>query len=195
VSQLASFCFEFGMLSHTRRTGFDFLGSGEQSVAEHTCRALGIAFLLAKRSREPVDELRLMQLVLFHDLPEVRTGDLNYVHQKYVRVRGDKVLDSMSSELSHGPEIVARVREFEDVETREALLAHDADQLEWMVSLREEADHGNPRAATWIPSVQARIRTPEGRQIASELVPTASDEWWFHDKADRHWVDRSGADD
>ena len=195
MSQLATFCFEFGMLARTPRSGFHFLGSGGQSVAEHTSRALGIAFLLAKRSIEPVDELRLMQLVLFHDLPEARTGDMNYVHQKYVRVSWDKVLDEMSSELPHGREIVAHVREFENGETHEALLAHDADQLEWLASLREEADHGNPRAATWIPSVRARIRTPTGLQVAEELLNTASDAWWFHDKTDRHWVDRSGAEE
>jgi putative hydrolase of HD superfamily len=194
MSQLAAFCYELGTLSKTPRSGFDFLGSGRQSVGEHTCRALGIAFLLTRLTPEPVDELRLMQLVLVHDLPEARTGDLNYVHQKYVRVNWEKVLAEMSSQLPHGPEIVAWVREFEDGETLEARLAGDADQLEFLASLREEMDRGNPAASDWLAPVQSRLHTAAGKQLAQQILDTPSDSWWFSDKTERHWVDRSGAD-
>jgi putative hydrolase of HD superfamily len=188
MSQFAKFCYEFGMLSHTPRSGFVFLGSGEQSVAEHTCRTLGIAFLLARLVEEPVDELRLMRLLLFHDLPETRSGDLNYMNQKYVQVNWDRLLGEMEAELPFGQEMVAYVREFEERATPEARVARDADQLELLVSLRELVDSGNPRAADWIPSVRARIQTPAGQRLAEELLQTHCDEWWFHHKKDRHWV-------
>jgi len=188
LSHSARFCYEFGMLSHTPRSGFFFLGSGEQSVAEHTCRALGIAFLLARLVEEPVDELRLMRLVLFHDLPEARSGDLNYMNQKYVQVDWDKLLGEMAAELPAGAEIVACVREFEAQATPEAQVARDADHLELLMSLRELVDSGNPRAAEWMPSVRARIRTPAGERLADELLQTHCDEWWFHHRNDPHWV-------
>ena len=191
MSQHAKFCYEFGMLSYTDHSGFAFLGSGEQSVAEHTCRTLGIAFLLARLLEEPVDELRLMRLLLFHDLPEARSGDLNYMNQKYVQVNWDRLLGEMKAELPFGEEIVAWVREFEERATPEARVARDADQLELLMSLREEVDGGNPRAADWIPSVRARIQTPAGQRLAEELLHTRCDEWWFHNKGDRHWVQGS----
>jgi len=194
VPQLATFCYELGILQETPRSGFAFLGSGSQTVAEHSHRALGIAFLLARLSEQPVDELRLLHMVLFHDLPEARTGDLNYVHQKYVHVNWERVLGDEASDQPYGPEIAGLVSEFEARETPEARLAADADQLELLCSLREELDRGNPLAADWLPPVVARIATPAGRQLAEEILTTRSDAWWFRDKNERYWVDRSDAD-
>jgi 5'-deoxynucleotidase YfbR-like HD superfamily hydrolase len=75
LSIYANLFFEVGMLARTPRSGFPFLGTGKQSVAEHVYRMLNIAFILARQSDHPVDELHLLHLVLFHDLPEARTGD------------------------------------------------------------------------------------------------------------------------
>ena len=47
MSTFADFLFEVGMLNRTPRSGFAFLGSGEQSVSEHSFRMLYIAWLLA----------------------------------------------------------------------------------------------------------------------------------------------------
>ena len=38
MKNLANFLFEVGMLKRTPRTGFQFLGSGAESVAEHSFR-------------------------------------------------------------------------------------------------------------------------------------------------------------
>src|SRR5918912_970227 len=99
MSQFANFFHEVGMLAQTPRSGFPFLGSGEQSVAEHVFRMLNVAFILARLTDEKVDELHLLHLTLFHDLPEARTGDQNYVNHKYVDVNWDKLLNDLSSEL------------------------------------------------------------------------------------------------
>ncbi len=85
MSQRADYLNEVGMLNRTPRSGFAFLGAGQQSVAEHVQRMLHVAFLLARLSQEKVDELHLLHLVMFHDLPEARTGDHNYVHHRYVQ--------------------------------------------------------------------------------------------------------------
>jgi len=42
MSQHAKFLYEVGMLQRTPRSGFAFLGSGKQSVAEHTYRMLNM---------------------------------------------------------------------------------------------------------------------------------------------------------
>jgi putative hydrolase of HD superfamily len=70
MSNFANLLFEVGVLNRTPRSGFAFLGSGEQSVSEHCFRMVRIAWLLARLSDEPVNELHLLQLVLFHGLPE-----------------------------------------------------------------------------------------------------------------------------
>ena len=51
---------------------------------------------------------------------------------------------------------------FRDRETYESKLVKDADNLEWMLSLKEQVDIGNKRAWEWLPSAQARLKTKEG---------------------------------
>ena len=189
MSQSANYLHEIGMLNRTPRSGFQFLGSGEQSVAEHVHRMLHIAFLLARMSAESVAELRLLHLVLFHDLPEARTGDHNYVNRRYVQEDLETLLAEGERVWSHGGEIAACVREFEARQTPEARLARDADQLELLLVLKEQADLGNPRAQDWITPLLARLQTEAGKALAQEILATPSDQWWFNDKSDPHWVE------
>lgn len=195
MSKTAKFFYEAGMLMRTPRSGFQFLGSGGQSVAEHTYRMLNIAFVLNRLVAEPADELHVLKLVLFHDLPEARTGDLNYENQKYVRVDEEKLFREIESELPHGDEIVAYAREYEERQTLAARIAYDADQLEFLVTVKEELDKGNPLAADWIPPAVARLKSDAAKKLAQEILETRSDEWWFHSKGDAHWVHRGRAID
>ncbi len=190
MGSFANFLFEVGMLNRTPRSGFAFLGSGEQSVSEHSFRMIHIAWLLARLSDEPVDELHLLQLVMFHDVPEARTGDFNYVAHKYDRVDEEKLYADLEKAWPFGTEIVALVREFEARVTPEARLANDADQLELLLMLKEQLDLGNTRAVDWIAPARARLRTTAGRRLAEEILATPSDQWWFSDKQDQHWIDR-----
>lgn len=188
MSQFANYLNEVGMLNRTPRSGFAFLGSGEQSVAEHIYRMLHIAFLLARMSDERVDEPHLLHLVMFHDLPEARTGDHNYVNRKYVHEDLEKVLDEGAREWPCGDEIAAWIREFESRATPAAQLANDADQLELLLVLKEQADLGNPHVDEWMTPLLARLKTEAGKQLAQEILATRWDEWWFNNKSDPHWV-------
>lgn len=192
LSEYADLVQELGMLARIPRSGLSFLGSGRQSVAEHSHRVACIALILARRCEEPVDEARLLRLCLFHDLPEARTGDQNYVHRKYVRVDEARLHDEMAAASPLGEQIVADVQEFEHGTSLEARLARDADQIEFLALLREEVDLGNPRAPEWIRSGRQRVRTEAGQQLADEVLATPSDHWWFHSKEDRHWVTGKG---
>ena len=87
---IVNFLFEVGILAKTPRSGFYFLGSGEQSVAEHTNRTVFIGYAIAEMEGD-VDAGKVIKMCLFHDLPETRTSDLNYVHQKYAKAHPEKV--------------------------------------------------------------------------------------------------------
>lgn len=185
----ANYLNEVGMLNSTPRSGLAFLGTGTQSVAEHIFRALHVAFILARMSDEPLDETRLLHLVMFHDLPEARTGDHNYVNRKYVREDLERVLADGARAWPHGEEIAAAIREFEEGVTPEARLARDADQLELLLLLKQQADLGNPHAHDWITPLVARLKTAVGKRLADEILATRWDEWWFNNKHDPHWVE------
>jgi putative hydrolase of HD superfamily len=66
LTRLADFLFEVGMLRKTPRTGYQFLGSGAENVAEHSFRTAVIGFVLAEM--RGADPLRTMALCLCHDL-------------------------------------------------------------------------------------------------------------------------------
>ena len=188
MTQPANYLNEVGMLNRTPRSGFAFLGSGQQSVAEHTHRMLHVAFLLARITHVKVNELRLLHLVMFHDLPEARTGDHNYVNRRYVREDLKKLLSEGAAQWPFGDDIVACIHEFEEGITPEAELANDADQLDLLLSLKEQADLGNPHVPDWLPSLLARLKTDAGKQLAQEILATPWNDWWFNNKHDPHWV-------
>lgn len=180
---------EIGMLARVPRSGFAFLGSGQQSVAEHSHRMTLIAYTLAAESKKPVDLAKLLLMCLFHDLPEARTGDLNYVNKRYVKSNEAMVIEEMKKKKAPGPQIAAYLTEFNDNNTLEAHLAHDADQLEMLLVLKELYDIGNPRSMEWFAIVVERLQTKTGKLLAETIKTTPSDEWWIQNKKDRHWVD------
>ena len=188
MSQRANYLNEVGMSNRTPRSGFAFLGAGEQSVAEHMYRMMHVAFVLARMSEEKVDEAHLLRLVLFHDLPEARTGDHNYVNRKYVTEDLEGLLVDGAHDWPHGEEIAADIREFEAGETTEARLAKDADQLELLLVLKEQADLGKPHIDEWVAPLLARLKTSLGKQLAQEILETRWDNWWFNQKSDPHWA-------
>ena len=189
---IANYLFEAGILNKTPRSGFWFLGSGEQSVAEHIHRMIHVGFALAKM--EGADVSKVVQMVLFHDFAEGRTADLNYVHQKYVTSDEEAAVNDLVKTLPFGQDIKDLLHEYEKRESIESKLVKDADNIELLLSLKEQQDVGNERAATWIPSLMMRLKTESGKKLAEAIVSTQSDDWWFSekDKADSWWVDRNG---
>ncbi|HOD29847.1 MAG TPA: HD domain-containing protein [Syntrophales bacterium] len=174
------------MLQKTPRTGFQFLGSGRESVAEHILRTIFIGYVLV-RLDPSVDELRLLRMCLFHDLPEARTGDMNYVNKKYVTVDEAKAIRELTETLSFGGDIAAALEEFNARKTHESLLAHDADQLALILQLKEYGDLGNKYSQEWIGFALKRLGTDVGRRVAEAILQTDSSHWWFKDKSD-WWI-------
>jgi len=189
--KITDFLFEVGMLSKTPRSGFFFLGSGEQSVAEHTNRVCYIGFTLASISKQEVNTAKVLEMCLFHDLAETRISDLNYVHQKYTKSNESAAINDLTSELPFGEKINIIIHEYELRESYEAKLAKDADILELMLSLKEQIDIGNEKAKSWIETAIKRLKTDEGKLLAKDIIKTDSDRWWYGDKDDQWWINRN----
>ncbi len=182
--EIVNFFFEAGMLSKTPRSGFQFLGTGEQSVAEHSFRVAVIGFALAKLAGD-VDVFKVVRMCLFHDLPETRTGDLNYVNKHYVEARESEAIRDLASTLPFGEEIKELLTELKNNNTREAQLVHDADQLELILELKEQLDLGNQYASRWIHFAKERLKTDIGKKLADQITNTDSSAWWFEGRD--HW--------
>jgi len=186
LDQIAKFLFEVGMLKKTPRTGYQFLGSGRESVAAHSFRTVVIGYVLASRT-PGVDLSRVIQLCLFHDLPEARTGDHNYVNKRYVTVDEVRALQDQVGGLPFGADILSLFNEFNEGATIEARLAKDADQLDLILELKAYKDLGNPHAEDWLSFALQRLSTDEARALAHVVLETDWTDWWF-DKQTDWWV-------
>jgi len=183
---IVNFLFEVGMLQKTPRSGFQFLGSGSESVAEHILRTIFIGYTLCKMDKS-ADELKVLKMCLVHDLPEARTGDMNYVNKKYVTVNEEKAVKELTTTLFFGDEIKKNIDEFNEKKTAEAIIAHDADQLALLLQLKEHGDLGNKYSKDWIVFVIRRLYTENAKKVAEGILNTDSAQWWFKDKSD-WWV-------
>lgn len=174
------------MLKKTPRTGYQFLGTGGESVADHSFRTAVIGFALAAMS-PACNRNRVVLMCLFHDLPEARTGDHNYVNKKYVRIEEDRAIADQLGGLSFGEEVQGLLKEYNDCSTLESMLAKDADQIDLILELKAQLDCGNPNARDWLSFALERLSTKAGREMAASILETHSADWWFTKDTD-WWV-------
>ena len=178
MARIAEFLFETMLLKRVRRTGYQFLGPGKESVAEHTFGVMCIAWTLARMVPE-ADEGRLLAMCLVHDLPEARMGDLNSVQKKYVSANEKLAVNHMTRDLPFGSALSALIDEFNACETCEARLAHDADQLAFLLDLKSLSDMGYASPDRWIGHVKARLQTAGGKNLSESILNTEWDAWWM----------------
>jgi putative hydrolase of HD superfamily len=190
MKQVINFLFEVGMLKKTPRTGYQFLGSGRESVAEHSFRTAVIGYLLSQQEPD-ADAYKITLMCLFHDFHEARTGDHNYVNKKYVRVDEDKAVQDLSKDLPFGDDIISLTREFNEGDSLEARISRDADQLDLILELKEQLDLGNKSAKDWLGYTLKRLQTEGAKRLAEEAMHTTYTDWWFEKKSD-WWINGPG---
>jgi putative hydrolase of HD superfamily len=132
-------------------------------------------------------------LLLHHDLAEARTGDLNYMQKRYAKADEEKAIQHQVRDL---PEVMADsirslTTEFNESKTPEAILARDADQLDFLVELKEQKDLGNKYADDWIRYALKRLQTDAAKELARDILTTDWTEWWF-EKRDDLWAPPNG---
>ncbi|MGL1863291.1 MAG: HD domain-containing protein [Pseudodesulfovibrio sp.] len=191
-TRTVDFLNECGMLRKTPRTGYQFLGSGKENVAEHSFRTAVIGHILAIRAG--ADVARTTYMCLFHDLHEARTGDFNYVNRIYNNSDRTAALKDAVGGTGIEEEILGYWEELEETSSLEAKLAQDADQLDFILNLKEEADQGNKYADEWLEIALERVRTEWGQELAQTIAKTDHKEWWFLG-ADRSWWTRKNGKD
>lgn len=190
LTRIVDFFNECGMLRKTPRTGYQFLGTGSENVAEHSFRTAVIGHVLALMAG--ADVARTTYMCLFHDLHEARTGDFNYVAHIYNKSRRTEVLEHATEGTGLGEDILGYWKELEETETLEARLAQDADQLDFILNLKEELDLGNRYAGQWLESAVQRVRTEWGRDLARTIVETDHNDWWFLGPDRDWWARKNG---
>ena len=185
MHRITEFLFEAMLLKRVQRTGYQFLGTGRESVAEHTFGVVCIAWTLARMTPE-ADEGRLVAMCLVHDLPEARMGDINYVQKRYVAADEQKAIAHLTEGLDFGADIKHLIDEFNAGETLESRLAQDADQLAFLLDLKALSDMGYTAPPKWAAHVSQRLQTEAGKELAAGIAKTEWDSWWYKIFVDRN---------
>ena len=134
-------------------------------------------------------------MCLFHDLHEARTGDFNYVNRRYNTSDDQKALQDALIFTGFEQEITNLIKELDEVNSIEAALAQDADQLDLILTLKEQHDLGNKYAMTWIEYAVKRLRTDLAKEIADVIRSTDHTDWWFKGVDPSWWAKGNGRQD
>lgn len=112
------------------------LGYGRrENDAEHAWHMAVMAFVLAEYADDPVDVLRVVQMVLIHDLVEIYAGDTYAYDEKAKATQKERELAAADRIFGMLPEDQGRQmrgvwEEFEAYETAEARFAHLLDNYQ-----------------------------------------------------------------
>ena len=177
LEQITNFFYEVGQLAKVPRSWTPYLGTGQQSVAEHLNRVCYIVYALCYL--EKIEPGKVVMMALFHDISETRISDLNHLHQKYTTRLEEKAHTDIANSVPFGKEFKKLIDEYEDRKSLESMIVKDADTLEFIISLKEQIDIGNSRAKKWLPSAIDRLKTSAAKELVKEILKTESDTWWF----------------
>lgn len=113
-------------------------GSRKENDAEHSWHLAMMAFLLAEHATEGVDVLRVMKMVLIHDLVEIDAGDTyaydasgNETKRARELAAADRIFNLLPADQAR--ELRGLWDEFEDGQTAEAKFAHTLDHSQPML--------------------------------------------------------------
>jgi putative hydrolases of HD superfamily len=180
IKDVADFLFEGRLLKKIPRSGFQFLGDGKESVAEHCFSTTLIAYVISQLEPD-INVEKLLSMCLVHDLAEARIGDLNYVQKMYVTVDENKAVSHMTRDLPFGDHLAKLINEYNQKKSKEAQLAHDADQLALILELKNMSDLGKTHADKWLAQVIQRLNTDIGKYLADAILNREQDSWWLKD--------------
>lgn len=126
---------EIDKLKYIQRKTRLFNSDRNENDAEHSWHLAVMAIVLAEHSNVPVDVLKVVKMVLIHDIVEIDAGDtFIYDTQKShsntddERLAANRIFGMLPAEQAS--ELIAIWEEFEAGETGEAKFARSMDRLE-----------------------------------------------------------------
>ncbi len=181
MDEALNFFAEAGLLKRIKRSGWWVAGIKDpESVAGHSFRTAVIGYYLAYL--EGVDPFKVVTMSLFNDIHEARINDLHKMGHYYIDFKSaeQKVFKDQVAALD------ARVKkalelmraEYDVQQTKESLVARDADILECLVQAKEYYDQGHCAAKLFFKTAPRFLKTKNARQLWARLRRWDSSQWW-----------------
>jgi putative hydrolases of HD superfamily len=179
IHSLVNLIFESLHLKHVKHEGWRLIGvEHPDSVAEHSLCAAQIAYILAKM--EWANPEKCATMLIWHDMPETRIGDLHRNASKYLTDKQqaeESALHDQVSELDFWAEIEWLFHEYEYGTTKEGIIAKDADYLEQAFQARKYGQSGYSGTERWIQNVWKRLQTESAKKLFEEMQQSDFWEW------------------
>lgn len=130
-----SFIREIDKLKYILRRTKLFNSNRNENDVEHSWHLALMAIVLAEHSNHPIDILKVLKMVLIHDIVEIDAGDVflydtrkNHDNTEEERLAANRIFGLLPENQSM--ELIAIWEEFEAGETNEAKFAKTMDRLE-----------------------------------------------------------------
>ena len=181
MNNIVDFFYEMGVLKRQRHTGSILAGVKDpDSIADHTCRAAIIAYVMA--GLEGANEEKTACIVLFHDIGECRVGDQHKVGSRYWdhSVPEEKAYDEQIALLPKKIEKKLKdyFKEFNTRDTKEGIVAKDADWVEMAMTAKEFAEQGYESMNDWVVKISEAVETDCAKEMIEKIKITKSTDWW-----------------
>ena len=133
--QQVAFIHEIDKVKYIQRKSRLFNSERHENDAEHSWHLAVMAIILAQHSNEPIDTLKVVKMLLIHDVVEIDAGDiflydtvLNHSNTEAERKAAERIFGLLPPEQA--TELITLWEEFEAGETPEAKFARAMDRLE-----------------------------------------------------------------
>ena len=181
MDSIADYIFEAGMLKRVARSGWwAEKVKYPESVAEHSFRTAIVAFILAKMEGMDDDKARrLCTAAVFHDMHEARLGDMNKITARYITITKQLERKVEMDQIRNVPkELQNAISSALELNEKELVILKDADYLECAFQAKEYIDIGHKGAASWIKSIEGRLRTTSANKLLAKMKAKDSNDWW-----------------
>lgn len=183
--KIVNFLYEIGTMRKLMRIHRQTLLTDDTSdnIASHSYRVAIISWFLAKE--EGADPYKTVMMSLLHDVAEARSNDHNWIHKKYVKIFEQEIHEDQLGTLPH-PDLKDFIGEYEKRESKEAVLAKEADLLDQILLLREYEWSGNKEANIWLYGKERgkindkikKFKTKTGKKLCKSMYDVDPSDWW-----------------
>lgn len=183
IDKITNFFFEIATLRRLTRSHRQMIQEVNDNVSDHSFRVTVIGMILA--NLEKCDQNKVLKMCLFHDVIEARTGDANFINQQYVDLHEKEAREDQMKGLPIGEEILQILREYERRESKESIVAKDADLLDQMILQQEYFYKDSKNREIWQNHTEKSLKTESAKELGRKIRESNPFEWLYQLSEDK----------